>query len=136
MANKTKLGGEEIPTKEKKNLESPNIVPKKNFHSENYLQTSKSPFGVEAKVEIKLYDDQMDLDQLSNWLKLEIMGSPIFQWVWVYQHRKDLILLTKEGYALLWWESVCHERFLTKKKQVANWEELEALVKSQFYPMG
>jgi hypothetical protein len=41
-----------------------------------------------------------------------------------------------DGYALPWWESLCQEIFLTKKKKIAVWEEFETLVKNQLYPMG
>jgi hypothetical protein len=37
-----------------------------------------------------------------------------------------------EGYAPLWWESLCQEIYLTKQKQVGDWEEFTR----QFYLMG
>jgi Ty3 transposon capsid-like protein len=119
------------PRKEEKKPESELDTPKRDEGEPN---TSKTPFRVEAKVEIRPYDGQMEPEKLNNWIRqLEVYFS-----CYSFSDKEKISFsrLKMDGYALLWWESLCQERFLTKQKQVVDWEEFKTLVKAQFYPMG
>ena len=57
--------------------------------------------------------------------------------LWVHRGGEYLLLLTGDvRICITWWESLCHEIYLTTQKLVEDWEETLRIVRRSFYPMG
>jgi hypothetical protein len=96
--------------------------------------SSNIPFKVEEKLEIPMYDGQVNVEKLNSWLKqLEVYFG-------LYQIKETQHIsfshLKMSRHALLWWESYVDALRIGKNPMVTKWEDFKALLKSQFYPIG
>jgi hypothetical protein len=89
---------------------------------------------MEAKVDIKLYQGEIDALKMNHSLQqLEVYFSV---------HHIDegqnisFAILKLEGHDLTWWESHTKTLRLGGNLPVTRWEEFKTLIKSQFYPIG
>jgi hypothetical protein len=122
-----KWGDNEDPEKESQK------EPKKEQSSSSTINPSQSLFKMEAKVDIKPYQCEIDALKLNHWLQqLEVY----FGVHYIDEEQKiSFVRLKSEGHALSWWESHTKTFRLEGDPLVARWEDFKILIKSQFYPI-
>lgn len=76
----------------------------------------------------------MEPEKLNNWIR----QIEVYFICYAFSDKEKISFswVNMEGYALLWLEILCQEKFITKKKVVIDWEEFKTLVKAQFYMMN
>jgi hypothetical protein len=100
----------------------------------SFSSSSHIPFKVEEKIEIPMYDGQINVEVLNSWLKQLEVYFGLYQIQETQQISFSHLKMTK--HALLWWESYVDALRIGKNPMVMKWEDFKALLKSQFYPIG
>jgi hypothetical protein len=102
-----------------------------------FSSSSHVPFKFEEKLEIPMYDGQINVEVpevLNNWLKQMDVYFGLYQ-IQELQHI-SFACLKMTRHALLWWESYLGVLMIGSKPMIMKWEDFNAVLKSQFYPIG
>jgi hypothetical protein len=88
---------------------------------------------MEAKVDIKPYQGDIDAFKLNHWLQQ-------IKFYFILHHideEQDIsfVRLNLEGHALTWWESHTETLRMEDDSPVTRWEDFKTLIKSKFYPI-
>ena len=112
-----------------------NVVPPPQITSSStHIPSIQSPFKVESKVRIKVFEGRMDVESLETWIQaLEVYFS-----CQAYTDEQQVLFarLKMGRKSLLWWESFCRIRNQRGKAQVTSWNEFKREMRKNFYPLG
>ena len=90
---------------------------------------------LDVKFEIPIYDGEMNLEKLDNWIKqLEVYCR--IQNISSDKTKIQLATLRMGGTTLIWWESKTQIDVKRKGKVISSWSKFLKALRKQFYPLG
>ncbi|OMO87157.1 hypothetical protein CCACVL1_09231, partial [Corchorus capsularis] len=92
------------------------------------------PFKMEVRIEIPIYDGELDPEKLNGWIKqLEVYFSTKS---YTDQQKISFSRLRLGNHAVTWWESFISGLEAEGMAPIQTWQEFTAAIKNQFYHLG
>jgi hypothetical protein len=88
--------------------------------------------GARAKIEIPMYEGNLDVEELLDWIR---SMDKYFDYEDVDEEKKVRHVVTRlKGHATLWWDELQAERRSKGKQKIKNWDRMVAKLKAKFMP--
>jgi hypothetical protein len=88
--------------------------------------------GVRENIEIPMYEDNLDAEELLDWI---ISMDKYFDYEDVDKEKKVRHAITRlKGHATLWWDERQVERRSKGKHKINNWDRMVCKLKDKFMP--
>jgi hypothetical protein len=100
--------------------------------SEERLLRAVVRLGARAKIEIPMYEGNLDVEELLYWIR---SMDKYFDYEDVDEEKKVRHDVTRlKGHATLWWDELQAERRRKGKQKIKNWDRMVAKLKAKFMP--
>jgi hypothetical protein len=88
--------------------------------------------GTRAKVEVPMYEGNLDAEELLDWI---ISLDKYFDYEYVEEGRKVRHAITRlKGHATLWWDELQAKIRSKGKSKIKNWDRMVVKFKAKFIP--
>jgi hypothetical protein len=100
--------------------------------SEERLLRAVVKLGARAKIEIPMYEGNLDVEEFLDWIR---SMDKYFDYEDVDEEKKVRHVVTRlKGHATLWWDELQAERRSKGKQKIKNWDIMVAKIKAKFMP--
>jgi hypothetical protein len=88
--------------------------------------------GVKAKMDIPVYEGNLDVEELLDWIRAL---DKYFDYEDVEEDKKVKHVVTRlKGHATLWWDELQADRCYKGKQKIKSWDRMVAKMKAKFIP--
>ena len=106
------------------------------FESKYSKKHFKSPLlKLDVKFELPMYDGELNLDKLDNWVKKIEVYCRIQNFDDDFSNIQ-LATLRLRGTTLIWWESQIKSNLRKKGKIISSWSKFTKTLRKKLYPLG
>jgi hypothetical protein len=98
--------------------------------SNDHLIIAIARMGVRAKMDIPVYEGNLDVEELLDWIRAL---DTFFDYEDIEEDKKVKYVVTRlKGHASLWWEELQADRRCKGKQKIKSWDRMIAKMKEKF----